>query len=85
MIVVIEIFVAVLVAVLFIFTTLALWLGTLGTIDAVVFGRCKSCGHFKLTSPSEGQRECAHCRHSQVPRPMAAVQHSRFIRHSAHR
>lgn len=83
MIVVIEIFVAVLVTGLLILTTLTLWFGILGAFGVVEFGRCDSCGHFKLTSQSKGPHECARCRRSPEPRLRAALQHSRIIHHSS--
>ncbi len=74
-----EVLTVVLIGVLAIATTAAIYLGLLNWIGAFFVVRCEACHHLTFSSAKTAQKSCPHCRHPVLTHPLYALQHPRAL------
>jgi DNA-directed RNA polymerase subunit RPC12/RpoP len=79
-----EALISVLVVVVFILATAALWIGFLGVIGAVRFVRCEECGRIELAPTSVPTRACLRCRHRRLLHPVTSIHRAHAMDHDGH-
>jgi hypothetical protein len=70
-----EVLTLVLIGVLALATTAAIYLGLLNWMGEVFVVRCAACHHLTLGSANQAQPSCPHCRHPVMTHPVYAVRH----------
>jgi DNA-directed RNA polymerase subunit RPC12/RpoP len=75
-----EVLTVILIAVLALGATLAIYIGVIGMLGGFYFVRCADCGHLSLSATKWPRNACAHCRHPVLMHPLHAVHHPRQVR-----
>jgi hypothetical protein len=70
-----EVLTIVLIAVVGMATTAAIYLGLLNWAGAFFVVRCAGCHHLTFASANEPQKSCPHCRHPVLTHPLRALHH----------
>jgi hypothetical protein len=70
-----EILTIVLIAVIGLAATAAIYLGLLNWARAFYVVRCAACHHLTFASANEAQSSCPHCRHPVLTHPLYALNH----------
>jgi DNA-directed RNA polymerase subunit RPC12/RpoP len=65
----------ILVTILALAATAAIYLGLLNWMGAFYVVRCAACHHLTTSSAKEAPASCPHCRHPALLHPMYAVRH----------
>lgn len=65
----------VLITVLAIAATVAIYLGLLNWVGALYVVRCTECHHLAFNSANRPRESCPHCRHPVLTHPIHAVHH----------
>ncbi|MBV9091294.1 MAG: hypothetical protein JO044_15560 [Mycobacteriaceae bacterium] len=75
-----EVLTVVLIAVLALAASAAIYLGVLGLLGGFYFVRCAGCGHLWFSATRLPQPSCAHCRHPLLLHPLHAAHHPGNVR-----
>lgn len=70
-----EVLTVVLITVLAIVATAAIYLGLLNWIGALYVVRCTECHHLAFNSANRPKTSCPHCRHPVLTHPIHAAHH----------
>ena len=70
-----EVLTIVLIAVIGLATTAAIYLGLLNWMGAFFVVRCAACHHLAFSSANAAQQSCPHCRHPALTHPLYAINH----------
>ena len=74
-----EVLTLVLIAVLALAASAAIYIGVIGLMGGFYFVRCVGCGHLTFSATKAPQRSCMHCRHPVLMHPFHAVHHPRNV------
>ncbi|RDH77836.1 hypothetical protein DVS77_13325 [Mycolicibacterium moriokaense] len=74
-----EILTFVLIAVIGMATTAAIYLGLLNWVGALYVVRCAACHHLTFASDNAAQNSCPHCRHPVLLHPLYSLHHPRSL------
>jgi ribosomal protein S27E len=74
-----EVLTIVLIAVIGMATTAAIYLGLLNWVGAFFVVRCASCHHLTFASANAAQKSCPHCRHPVLTHPLYSLHHPRSL------
>jgi len=70
-----EVLTVVLITVLAVAATVAIYLGLLNWIGALYVVRCSECHHLAFNSANRPRVSCPHCRHPVLTHPIHAMHH----------
>ena len=70
-----EVLTIVLIAVIGLATTAAIYLGLLNWMGAFYVVRCAACHHLAFSTANAAQQSCPHCRHPVLTHPLYALHH----------
>lgn len=70
-----EVLTIILIAVIGLAATAAIYLGLLNWAKAFYVVRCAACHHLTFASANEAQSSCPHCRHPVLTHPLYALNH----------
>lgn len=74
-----EVLTVVLIAVLALAASAAIYIGVIGLLGGFYFVRCAECGHLTFSATKRPQPSCMHCRHPVLMHPLHAVHHPRNV------
>jgi DNA-directed RNA polymerase subunit RPC12/RpoP len=74
-----EVLTVILIAVLALGASAAIYLGVLGLLGGFYFVRCAQCGHLTLSATRRPKASCVHCRHPVLMHPFHAVHHPKNV------
>ncbi|MGI8882576.1 MAG: hypothetical protein ACR2KJ_19140 [Jatrophihabitans sp.] len=72
----IEVVIGLLVLVLAVGTTAAMFIGLAGIFGVMILARCEQCGRLDMAAASDMSRPCMYCRHEQLFHPVALLRHT---------
>ena len=74
-----EVLTVVLIAVLALAASAAIYIGVIGLMGGFYFVRCAACGHLTFSATKRPRASCVHCRHPVLTHPLHAVHHPRNV------
>jgi hypothetical protein len=74
-----EVLTFVLIAVIGLATTAAIYLGLLNWMGAFFVVRCAACHHLTFSTANDSQQSCPLCRHPVLTHPLYAINHPRDL------